>query len=139
MKDEIPNTWEELIEMMDFISDCSGDFLRSKKDEDYYQKVLKSVSREEYLINLNKKIGDDNEPVILVNNFPYTKLLSKLTKIKHYVLWNKKGKLNVEEIREIIKNNFGDKRWCWMERTERGKSVPEIWHCHIFVENVIKL
>ena len=133
MKNKVPKNWEELVKMMDFISDCGWEYLRFEKDEKKYQKHKQGMSREEFVEKIEKEIGD-NGPVFLNNNFPYKKLLQKLFGVKHYVLWNQEGGLNGEEIEKLIKGEFINKRYCWMERSDEGKSIPEIWHCHVFVE-----
>jgi len=130
---EAPDNWDELVEMMDFIKDSSWEFLRFEKGEMEYEEYKASMGRGEFVGKIKNKIGNGN-PVFLENIFPYKKLLQNLFGVKHYVLWNQEGRLNNEEIERLIKGEFINKRYCWMERSDEGKSIPEIWHCHVFVE-----
>lgn len=130
---EIPNNWEELVELMDFIGDCTWDIIRFPKDQKKYEDYKSSMSREEFIDIIKKRIKNNN-PVILKNDFPYSRTLSRLPGVKQYVLWSSRGKISEDEIRSVVKNDFGNKRWCWVESSLETKSVPEIWHCHIFVD-----
>lgn len=133
MKPEIPETWLELTKMMDKIRNGGNDFLRLKSDEEEYQNSFKILPKEERLKRLNRQIGRQG-PKILNNLFPYSNLLSKMPWVKHYCLWNKSGAMNKDEIKKVVEEKFKNRRWCWMERVPEGKTVPEIWHVHIFVE-----
>jgi hypothetical protein len=133
MIENIPENWDELVKIMDFIRDCTWDYLRWDDGEEVYQSYKASMSRDEFISDIKKQIGNSGA-VFLKNNFPYKKLLQKLFGVEQYVLWSKKGRLENDEVEELIKQKFGNKKWCWMERTEEGKSIPEIWHCHVFVE-----
>jgi hypothetical protein len=134
MEGNIPGNWDELVKLMDFIRGCTWEYLRWDDGEEAYQSYKSSMSRDEFISDIRKQIGD-NEVVFLKNNFPYKKLLQKLSNVSQYILWSRKGRIESNEVEELIRQKFGDKRCCWMERTEEGKSVPEIWHCHVFVEN----
>jgi hypothetical protein len=133
VKGNIPKNWDELVGMMDFIRGCTWEYLRWNDGEEVYQNYKSSMSRDEFISDIKKQIGD-NEVVFLKNNFPYKKMLQKLPNVSQYILWSRKGRIENNEVEELIRQKFGDKRCCWMERTEEGKSVPEIWHCHVFVE-----
>jgi len=133
MKDKVPENWEDLINVLDFIRDCNWESLRWEEDEEKYRECRVSMTREQFLEDIKKEISGA-KVVILANKFPYKKLLQNLPEVKQYVLWSNKGRLEMKEVEKIIRDRFGDKRWCWMERTEKGKSIPEIWHGHIFVE-----
>lgn len=130
---EIPNNWEELVKSMDFVGDCSWDIIRLPKDQKKYEDYKATMNREEFIDSIKKRIKD-NGPVILKNDFPYSRTLFRLPNVKQYVLWNSKGKISENEIRSVVNNNFNNKKWCWVESSLETKSVPEIWHCHIFVD-----
>lgn len=132
MDKKIPNNWEELKLLLDYLSDCSPDFLRLPEDDSYYSLYRELVPRDIALEIINRQI-DGNKSVILKNNFPYSKILSKLN-VVHYCLWSKVGSLTKKQITQKVKEKFGDCEWCYSERKLGKKSVPEIWHCHIFVK-----
>jgi len=134
MEENIPENWEELVELMNFIRGCTWEYLRWDDGEKEYQSYKNGMSRDKFISDIKKQIGD-KDIVFLKNNFPYKKLLQKLSEVDQYVLWSKKGKLKKGEVERLIKEKFGNKKYCWMERTEEGKSVPEIWHCHVFVKD----
>jgi hypothetical protein len=129
---DIPKTWKELVELKDYITDCEASFLRLPKDNDFYARYVKSISRKALVDAVNKEIGN-NQTAILVNRFPHTNILQNLPKVKHYCLWSKKGPLEEKEIDDLINKKFKNKQWFYMERKINHKSIPEIWHCHIFV------
>ena len=129
-----PDNWDELKNILDYISFCTPDFLRLPEDEKFYRLFRDLVPREIALEIINQQIGDQ-EIVILKNNFPYTKVLDKLKNVTHYCLWSKKGKLDDSQIKQQVEKKFKDCTWCYSERKPGKKSVPEIWHCHVFVKN----
>jgi len=134
MEKKAPKNWQELTALMEYLVDCPVDFFRLDEDEAKYGEWKKRGTREEVLINLNDELGD-SEIKILRNNFSYTKILQHLPNVQDWVLWNRKGKLNDKKIREIVNTEFVGKEWCYFERGANHKSVPEIWHCHVFVKN----
>lgn len=128
-----PKNWDDLVKIMNYIRDCSWEFLRFEEDEKKYQDYKNGMDRVDFLKVVNKKFGG-KKIVITKNDFNYTKLLQNLPKVGQYVLWSVNGKIDEGEIKKLVENRFGGKKWCWMERSERGKSIPEIWHCHVFVD-----
>jgi hypothetical protein len=130
---DIPKTWEELVKLKDYITDCDALFLRLSKDNDFYAAYVKSISRKDLVNTVTKEIGD-NQMAILINKYPHTNLLQNLPNVKQYCLWSKKGALTNEEIIAQISKKFKNKQWFYMERKINHKSISEIWHCHVFVE-----
>ena len=130
---DIPKTWEELVGLRDYITDCDAHFLRLPADQEVYYAYSKQISREELLNDIAGQFKN-KKTVIVVNNFPYTKVLQKIPGVIHYCLWSKCGVLGDQEVNQIANKKFKGKRWFYMERKVNHKSIPEIWHCHIFVE-----
>ena len=136
MKDfpQIPKTWEELVRLRDCLTDCDALFLRLPKDNEFYAAYVKSISRNDLVDTVGKEIGD-NQTAIIFNRFPYTNILQNLLEVKHYCLWSKRGPLEKKEIDDLTNEKFKNMQWFYMERKINHKSIPEIWHCHIFVKN----
>src|ERR1035437_6644757 len=130
---DIPKTWEELVGLRDYITDCDAHFLRLPKDNASYAIYSKSISRKEIVNNIYGEMGKD-QTAVLLNKFPHTNILKNLPKIRHYCLWSKTGPLSKKQIEEIINMQFKNEKSFYMERKVNHKSIPEIWHCHIFVE-----
>lgn len=132
MDRKVPNNWEELKLLLDYLSECPTDFLRLPEDDFFYKLYRDLVPRDIALEIINRQIGRNNY-IIIKNNFPYSKVLSKLN-VVHYCLWSRKGSLAKKQIIQKVKEKFGDCEWCYSERKLGKKSVPEIWHCHIFIQ-----
>jgi hypothetical protein len=130
----IPKTWEELVKLREYLTDCDASFLRLPEDKLLYETYAKSISRQEMLNSIYREIGNRNI-AILLNQFPHTNILKNLPNITNYCLWSKTGPLNRSQIEKIIDMRFKNPRTFYMERKVNHKSVPEIWHCHIYVEN----
>jgi len=131
----IPNNWEEFIKLKPILPFCLPEVVRLPDDLNFYRiytKLVPSKTRMEILDNL---IGN-NDICLIPNNFPYTRLLQNLPKVKHYCLWSKKGKLSPKNIEKEIKKSFSNSDFFWFENTEVIKSVPEIWHCHVFIKSI---
>jgi len=133
-KYKTPNSWKELILLLDYLSYCPPKFLRLSEDENFYSLFRELVPKKVSLEIVNRLIGN-NDRVILKNNFPYSKVLKRLKNVEHYCLWSKKGKLNNNQIKKEVERKFGKCNWCYSERKLNKKSVPEIWHCHIFINH----
>jgi tRNA G37 N-methylase Trm5 len=79
-----------------------------------------------------RQIGD--HPYKLApNNFPYNKLLKYLPNVKQFCLWSSIGSLSSAQIDRIIKTSYPDSEFFWYENLPKYRSVPEIWHYHVFV------
>jgi hypothetical protein len=128
-----PKTWEELKQLKEYLSDCSPYDLRLDDDKIFYELYRKLVPRQIALDIIKQQIGE-NDVRIIKNNFPYTRILQYLPNVSHYCLWSKKGSLNENKIKELVELYFPQKDWFYSERLLNKKSVPEIWHCHIFVK-----
>lgn len=128
-----PKSWNQLIRLKEFLTDCDGKFLRLSDDRLFYKLYQELVPRNIALEIVKKQMAD--KPVsLLPNNFPYTKTLKYLPNVKHFCLWSTKGRLKEKDIKKHASKKFGGKEWFYMERKRNAKSVPEIWHCHIFVK-----
>jgi hypothetical protein len=128
-----PQTWEELVELKPKIRHSTPETARLPEDLAFYQLYTKLVPRDIRLEIIKQLIGD-NDYKILQNNFPYLKLLSNLPEVKHYCLWSRIGELPLEIIESEITKKFPGKKYFWLENSLQTKSIPEIWHCHIFVK-----
>lgn len=133
MESKIPKTWEELKETMIYLVDCPAEFFRLDEDEKRYYEYKNQGSREDALKPIYEQLGD--EAKFIDNIFPYTRVLQYLPNVLHLTLWNKKGKMSEAEIKKFVDQKYQGKEWCFYERSTDLKSVPEIWHCHVFVKN----
>ena len=129
----IPRSWEELKELREYLSDCSPTFLRSPSDKLFYELFRELVPREVALEIIKRQIREE-EIALVKNNFPYTNVLQHLPEVAHYCLWSKIGALNEEEIKQQVDTAYPNSMWFSSERKVSHKSVPEIWHCHIFIK-----
>lgn len=130
---DIPNNWDEFVGLKSILPFCIAGVARLPEDLQFYKIYMESISKETRLDILQKLIGN-NDVCLLKNNFPYTRLLQNLPTVKQYCLWSKKGKLLDQEVESIIHQNFPSQSYFWFENSEAVKSVPEIWHCHVFVK-----
>ncbi len=128
-----PQTWEELVELKPKIRHSTPETARLPEDLAFYQLYTKLVPRDIRLEIVKQLIGD-NDYKIIPNNFPYLKLLKNLPNVKHYCLWSRIGDLSPEIIEREINKKFSGKKYFWFENSTVTKSIPEIWHCHIFVQ-----
>ncbi len=128
-----PKTWEELIKLKPKICHSTPETARFPEDLAFYELYTKLVPRDIRLEIINQLIGHVDYK-ILQNNFPYLKLLKHLPQVKHYCLWSRIGELSPEKIASEISKTFPGKKYFWLENSPQTKSVPEIWHCQIFIK-----
>lgn len=128
-----PKTWEELIKLIPKIRQSAPRVDRFPDDLAFYQLYTKLVSRDIRLEIINQLIGD-NDYKILKNNFPYLRLIQNIPGVVHYCLWSRIGKLNKEIVNAEITKEFPGKDFFWFENHQKTKSIPEIWHCQVFVK-----
>jgi len=128
-----PKNWEELVKLKSKIRHSEADVDRLPDDLAFYQLYNELVAKEIRLEIISRLIGD-NDHKILKNNFPYLKLTQYLPNVTHYCLWNRHGKLSKEVIESEISKKFPNKEYFWFINSSTTKSVPEIWHCQIFVK-----
>jgi len=129
---EPPKSWEELVRLKPILSGLPPEFARLPEDLRYYRLYQELVPKKIRLEILERQLIDN---ICLIKNmFPYTRLLANLSRVKQYCLWSKNGKLSDEEIESEINKTFPSKTHFWFENSEANKSVPEIWHCHVFIE-----
>lgn len=131
---KIPETWEELESLKDYLADCDVLFLRKETDQKVYKNHTGSLTREEILKLIIDQMNG-NKIAILKNLFPHTNLLSNFPKMEHYCIWSLSGELNDDQIMSIVNSKFPEiTRWMSMTRREGHFSIPEIWHSHIYLE-----
>ena len=128
-----PQTWEEFISLKDKIPCSVPEATRFEDDLCFYKHYNELIPRDTRLKILAGLIGDHKIRLIR-NNFPYLKLTQHLGKVTHYCLWSKIGPLSDQQVELEIKKNFPKKMSLWFENDEATKSIPEVWHCHIFVK-----
>lgn len=129
----LPKNWQELVSLKEEIASRDMDFVRFDDDELFYQSYLKQVPQKtRHQILFNTLEGCDIK--ILRNAFPYSRLIQNIPNVHHYCLWNKKGKLTISEVENEIKKVFPNQDYFWFENSDIAKSIPEIWHCQIFVK-----
>ncbi len=127
-----PANWEELVNLKSILPTCTPEFARLAEDLRYYRLYQELVPKKIRLEILERRLSDDI--CFAKNMFPYTRLLVNLPKVKQYCLWSKNGKLSDEEVEAKINKTFPLKSYFWFENSAATKSVPEIWHCHVFVK-----
>lgn len=128
-----PQTWEEFIVLKNKLPYCTPETVRFNNDLNFYRQYLKETSRETRLKTIYDEIGDT--PIkIIPNNFPYLKLTQHLGQVNHYCLWSKTSPLSNDQVEVEIKKIFPNKIYLWFENAQAIKSIPEIWHCHVFIK-----
>ena len=128
-----PNSWDELVELSPRIGHSVPEANRKLEDLAFYHLYNEMVPKEIRLKIIDHLIGDNNY-IILKNNFPYSRLTQNLPEVTHYCLWSRIGELSPELIEQEINKKFPDQKHIWLENSPQTKSMPEIWHCHIFVK-----
>lgn len=129
----VPKTWEELVALKNKIPICIPTATRFKDDLSFYDLYSEKIPKNVRLEIIETLIGDNNIK-LLRNNFPYLRLTQHLPDVHHYCLWSKVGPLSPSSVETEIKKNFNNKKYFWFENVEIVKSIPEIWHCHVFVK-----
>jgi len=128
-----PKTWAQLIVLGDFLAVCDGKDVRLPEDQFYYELQLQLVPRDISLEIIRRQMK--NKAIsIIKNNYPYTRTLKYLPDVTQYCLWSIKGSLDERQIERQASKKFKNKKWFYFERGTGKKSVPELWHCHIFVK-----
>lgn len=128
-----PKSWKEFVSLKDKIPCSVPEATRFDDDLCFYHQYTQLVPRETRLKILASLIGDSKIKLIR-NNFPYLKLIQHLGKVTHYCLWSQLGPLSNEQVESEIKKHFPKNLSLWFENIEATKSIPEVWHCHIFVK-----
>jgi hypothetical protein len=130
----IPKTWEEFKSMVDVIKSTPFDNLRFPDDQLFYNNYNELVDQTiRHQILFNTFEGKDR--IILRNIFPYNNLIKDIPcVINHYCLWSTTGQVPASEVEAEIKSKFPNKDYFWFENDSIVKSIPDIWHCHIFVK-----
>jgi len=126
-----PKNWEELVGMREFLATFPGE-MRLKEDQEYYDLFSETVPREMILTLIRKQLKGSNVALVR-NNFPYTKILQYLPEVKHFLVWSLSGEVSESKIRELVTTKFPDKEWLYFITVDTVRSVPEIWHAHVFV------
>lgn len=128
-----PKSWEELVSLAPKIRSSDPKCNRSADDYLFYKLYNELVPRNIRLEIINRMM-EGNDYKILRNNFPYQKLLQFLPGVEHYCLWSCIGELSPEIIEQEISKKFPDQKYMWLENSPETKSIPELWHCHIFIK-----
>lgn len=131
---DLPKIWEELASIKNKIRRFDSKIVRFEDDINFYNTYNKLVSKKIRLEIISNLIGE-NDYKIIRNNFPYFRLTKNIPFINHYCLWSRIGKLSKKIIESEIIKKFPNKEYFWFENIEIIKSVPEIWHCHIFIKD----
>ena len=130
---KLPRTWQDLINLKDFISKVDSIDTRFPDDDLFYyqyRRLVSKTTRIKILLNTLKK----SNIKILRNAFPYYRLIKYLPNVYHYCLWSQIGPLDSDTIESKIKQKFPGKDYFWFENSDKTKSMPEIWHCQVFVK-----
>lgn len=129
----VPKTWEELVALRTYLDSCPGSYLRHPEDELFYSTYRELAPKNIFLEIIKRQIEPEKRK-LLQNRFPYTRVLQHLPDVAQYVLWSLEGPLTDEEITEEVNKVFSDYEWFAVESAPHRKSVPEIWHTHIFIK-----
>jgi hypothetical protein len=130
---ELPKNWSELVSLKKFLNTLVVDTVRFEDDQNFYSLYRQYVSKEIRFKILFDSFGD-HDRIILRNNFPYSRLTKNIPYVYHYCLWSKNGKINDVDVEKEIQKKFSGLEYFWFENCEEAKSIPEVWHCHIFVK-----
>lgn len=130
---QLPKSWEELTSLKGILGPYGGE-TRLPEDQTFYNLYQELVPKA-IRLEIIKRQMQGNDPALLFNNFSYTRILQHLPSVKHYVLWSLKGEVKEEKVREIVEEKFPGKPWMSFQTAVENKSVPEIWHEHIFVND----
>ena len=130
---DIPKDWDELVSLKSKIRQSAPEMDRLPDDLSFYRLYTKLVPSEIRLQIIDQMIGDCDYK-ILKNNFPYLRLIQNIPGVTHYCLWSRIGKLSSKIVESEIAKNFPHKKYFWFENHPKTKSIPEIWHCQIFVK-----
>ena len=129
---EIPKTWEELLNLRDYLSNCDALFLRGSDHQIEYNSHIGDLSRSTVLDLITDQM-DGKNIALLVNAFPHYNILKNLPNVLHYCLWSKSGPLSKEQINHEVEKKFSGEKWFNMTRDKGYFSIPEIWHSHIYI------
>lgn len=128
-----PKTWDELVSLKKKLSNSVAEVARFPEDLAFYQLYIKLVSKKIRLEIVNQQIGN-NDIKLIKNAFPYLKLIQHIDGVSHYCLWSRLGKLSKKVIESEIAKVFPNQDYFWFENSTKTKSIPEIWHCQVFVK-----
>lgn len=129
----LPKNWQELVAIKDIIPLCTNKVTRFSYGNKSYEDYKKSLPREKQIERILNEIGNQDLK-ITINKFPYLRLIQYIPEVKHYCLWSKNGEPSMESIELEIKKQFPNNDYFWFVNPPNNKSVPEIWHCQIFVK-----
>jgi hypothetical protein len=109
----------------------SNVLLRLPKDQQEYNTKGKLDSNLKFISKIKETL-QKQKAVLLPSNFPYTWLLQKLPRVKHYILWfdGNNGRL-ANQIMDLEKQNL---KFCYFENNPNRRSIADISHYHFFVE-----
>ncbi|MEI8067357.1 MAG: hypothetical protein WCG91_00200 [Candidatus Shapirobacteria bacterium] len=129
----LPKNWQELVAIKDIIPFCINKVTRFPKDNQKYDDYRDSTTREKHLQKIIDDIGD-NDFKITPNKFPYSRIIKNIPEVRHYLLWSKNGELPTKTIESEIERVFPNCDYFYFVNPPNNKSIPEIWHCQIFVK-----
>ena len=130
---KFPRTWEEFKSMADFIKSTPMNNLRFHDNQVFYSAYQEFVDKDTRMKILFTTF-EGKDRVILRPSFPYDNLIKFLPKVTHYCLWSTNGPVSPQEVDQEIKLKFPTQDYFWFENDAIVKSIPEVWHCHIFVK-----
>lgn len=129
----LPNNWSELVALKDILPFCTNKITRFPEYNQAYQNYKDSMSRQQHLQNIINNIGDQDYK-ITPNKFPYSRLIQHIPEVQHFLLWSKTGEPLSGIVESEIEKVFPNKDHFWFVNSVINKSIPEIWHCHIFIK-----
>ena len=129
----LPKNWQELVLLKDIIPFCTNKVTRFPQDNQNYDEYRQDFSHQEHIQHILKTIGHQKQK-ITPNKFPYLRLIQHISQVKHYCLWSKTGPLTPAAIESEINHQFPNLDHFWFVNASNNKSIPEIWHCQIFIK-----
>ncbi len=133
----LPTTWEELLALRTFLDSCPGSYLRHPEDQNFYELYQQLIPKDIFLEIIRRQI-EPQKKRILLNRFPYSRVLQNLPNVSQYVFWSLAGPLSDIEVEHEVDRRFPKYEWFAVESAPHRKSVPEIWHTHIFLNEKLR-
>ena len=125
-----PTNWSQLVALnMPYMK---REEIRTPFVKHLYFWYTKIVPKKIIYRQIKFRIGK-SQVKLLKNDFPYNRILQKLPNVRHYCLWSKIGPLDATRVDGEISRKFPGAKYFWYENINKNKTLPELWHVHVFV------
>jgi hypothetical protein len=102
---------------------------RMPEDQAAYHAEM-HTSRHRDFTNAVRQRLEQSETLVTLNAFPYTRLLSRLPDVRHYLLWHRHS-LPRHVVASMACDRLGQDVDIIVARPDSPLSVP-VWHAHVF-------